>query len=124
MPQDSSASIAKRDAMQEKKMKIHADLKAHAQEREIEPGEVVLVRQSKQNKLSTPCNPKPFVVEEKKGKMVTASNGSQIVKRNSSQFKVTLKNLAQNQENRGKKDEEKTPGMQQNPPDTKEDIPL
>ena len=120
MPQDSSA----RNAMQKQKMKIYADLKAHAQEREIKPGEVVLMRQPKQNKLSTPYNPKPFVVEEKKGTMVTASNGSQIVTRNSSQFKVIPKNLAQSQENRGKKDDEKTPGMQQNPPVTKEDIPL
>jgi len=83
MPQDSSASIAKRNAMQKQKMKIYADLKAHAQEREIKPGEVVLMRQTKQNKLSTPYNPKPFVLEEKKGTMVTASNGSQIVARNS-----------------------------------------
>ena len=30
MPQDSSASIAQRDAMQKQKMKIYADLKAHA----------------------------------------------------------------------------------------------
>jgi len=49
-----------------------------------------------------------FVVEEKKGTMVTASNGSQIVPGSSSQVKVIPKNLAQSQENRGKKDEEKT----------------
>ena len=123
-PQDSSASIAQRDAVQKQKMKIYADLKAHAEEREIKPGEVVLMRQPKKNKFSTPYNPKPFVVEEKKGSMVTASNGSQTVTRNSSQFKVIPKNLAESQENREKKDEEKTPGMQQNSPETKEDIPL
>ena len=89
--------------MQKQKMKIYADLKAHAQEREIKPGEVVLMRQPKQNKLSTPYNPKPFVVEEKKGTMVTASDGSHIVTRNSSQFKVIPKNHAQSQETRGKK---------------------
>ena len=87
-PQDSSASIAKRDAIQKQKMKIYADLKAHAQERQIKPGEVVLMRQPRQNKLSTSYNPKPFVVEEKKGTMVTASNVSQFVPRNSSQFKA------------------------------------
>ena len=50
MLQEPSANIAQRDAMQKQKMKIYADLKAHAQEREIKPGEVVLVRQPKHNK--------------------------------------------------------------------------
>lgn len=86
-------------------MKGYADLKAHAQEREIKPGEVVLIRQPKQNKLSTPYNPKPFIVEEQKGTMVTARNGSQTVTRNSSQFKVIPKHLAPCQENGGRKDE-------------------
>jgi len=63
-------------------MKVYADLKAHAQERKIEPREVVLMRQPKKNKLTTPYNPKPFVREVKKGSMVTASNGSQTVTRN------------------------------------------
>ena len=49
MPQRSSASIAQRDAMQKQNMKIYADLKAHAQEKEIKPGEVVLMRKPKQN---------------------------------------------------------------------------
>ena len=65
-PQEPPANIAQRDAMQKQKMKLYADLKAHAQEREIKPGEVVLVRQPKHNKLSTSYNPKSFVVEEKK----------------------------------------------------------
>ncbi|PFX30270.1 hypothetical protein AWC38_SpisGene4973 [Stylophora pistillata] len=105
--QDPSASIAQREALQKQKMKVYADLKAHAQEREIKPGEVVL-RQPKQNKLSTPYNPKLFIVEEQKGTMVTASNGSRTVTRNSSQFKVTPKHLAPCQENGGRRDEEKT----------------
>lgn len=106
--QDPSASIAQRDALQKQKMKVYGDLKAHAQEREIKPGEVVLIRQPKQNKLSTPYNPKPFIVEEQKGTMVTASDGSHTVTRNSSQFKVIPKHLAPCQENGGRKDEEKT----------------
>ena len=120
-PQEPPANIAQRDAMQKQKMKIYADLKAHAQEREIKPGEVVLMRQPKHNKLSTPYNPKPFVVEEKKGTMVTASNGSQTVTRNSSHFKVIPKHFAQSQETDVKKDDEKTPGTKQNPSDTKEE---
>ena len=116
-PQDPSASIAQIDALQKQKMKGYADLKAHAREREIKPGEVVLVRQPKQNKLSTPYNPKPFIVKEIKGTMVTASNGSQTVTRNSSQFKVIPKHLAPSQENDGRENEEKT----QNPPEMKAD---
>ena len=65
-PQDSSAGIVQRDAVHKQKMKIYADLKAHAREREIKPGEVVLMRQPKKNKLSTPYHPKPFVVEGRK----------------------------------------------------------
>ena len=118
MSQDPSASIAQRDAMQKLKMKIYADLKAHAQGRKIEPGEAVLMRQPKKDKLTTPYNPKPFVVE-KKGQW-----SQQIVTRNSSQFKVIPKNITESQENCEKKDEEKTPGMEQNPPETEEDIPL
>jgi len=99
MLREPSANIAQRDAMQKQKMKIYADLKAHALETEIKPGEVVLLRQPKHNKLSTPYNPKPFVVEEKKGTMVTASNGSQTVTRNYSHFKVIPEHSAQSQEN-------------------------
>ena len=39
----------------------------------------MLVRQPKKNKLSTPFNPEPLVVEEKKGSMVTASDGSKSI---------------------------------------------
>ncbi|CAB4043006.1 Transposon Ty3-G Gag-Pol poly [Paramuricea clavata] len=42
----------------------------------------------KENKFSVPYNPQPFVVEKKKGTMVTAKNVSKVVTRISSQFKV------------------------------------
>ena len=57
------------------------------------PGDTVLVRQPKKNKLSTPFNPEPLVVEEKKGSMVTASDGFKSITRNSSMFKIIPKNL-------------------------------
>ena len=60
--------------MQKQKMKISADNKANAQERNITPGDIVIMRQPKRNKFSTPYNAKPFVVEEKKGSMVTVCN--------------------------------------------------
>ena len=58
--------------------------------------------------------------------MVTASNGSQTVTRNSSHFKAIPKHFAHSQENdvHAKKDDEKTPGIQQNPSDTKEEESL
>ena len=57
MSHDASASLAQRNAMQKQKMKIYADRWENAQEINITPGEIVLM---KQNKLSTPSNPKPF----------------------------------------------------------------
>jgi len=61
-------------------------------------------------------------VEKKQGTN-TASNGSKTVSvtRNSSHFKVIPKHFAQSQENGIKKDDEKTPGIQQNPSETKEE---
>ena len=53
------------------------------------------MKQPKQKKLITPCNPKPFVVEETKESMITVSNGSQTVTRNSSNFKVVPKHFVQ-----------------------------
>ena len=106
---------------EEAENEIYADLKAYAQERKIKPGEVIFMRQPKHNTLSTPYNPKPFVAEEKKATMVTASNGLQPVTRNSSHFKLILKQLAQSQENDVKKDDEKIPRIQQKLSDTKEE---
>ena len=131
MYQHASANIAKRDAMQKQKMKISADNKANAQKRNITPGDIVLMRQPKRNKFSTPYNPKPFVVEEKKGSMVTVRNESQTVTRNSSQFKVIPKHRVQSQDSVGRKDVsetpktvERTPVVQANPAEPKENTPL
>ena len=53
-----------------------------------EQGDTVLVRQPKVNKLSTPFNPSPCIVKDRKGSMVTAvrADGSTIT-RNSSMFR-------------------------------------
>ena len=129
MSQHASANIAKRDAMQ--KQKISADNKANGQERNITPGDIVFIRQPKRNKFSTPYNPKPFVVEEKKGSMVTVRNESQTATRNSSQFKVVPKHRVQSQDSAGRKDVsetpktvERTPVVQANPAEPKENTPL
>ena len=85
-------------------MKIYADQNGNAQERKNTTGEVVLMKQHKQNKFSTPHNPKPFLEQETKGSMITASNGSDTVTRNSSHFKVVPKQLLQ--DHSGKNDVE------------------
>ncbi|KAK3720930.1 hypothetical protein QZH41_014537, partial [Actinostola sp. cb2023] len=61
----------------------------HEKESDIKPGATVLVRQPRASKLSTPFDPKPLVVKETKGTMITASNEQRTVTRNSSHFKNT-----------------------------------
>ena len=84
-----------RDALQKQKMKIYADQRENAPERNITPGEILLMKQPEQNKLCTLCNPNPFVVEETKGSMITVRNGSETVTRDSSNFKVAPKHFVQ-----------------------------
>ena len=117
MFQHPSASLAQRDSLQKQEMKIYTDQKGNAQERKITPEEVVLMKQHKQNKLSTPYNPNPFVVKDTKGAMITASNGSDTVKRNSSHFKVVVKQLLQDHSG-------KNEGVENPTSVGKEDIPL
>lgn len=44
------------------KIKVYADSKSRAKPSKIEISDLILVRQRKQNKLSTPFNPSPFCV--------------------------------------------------------------
>ena len=100
--------MERRDAEQKSKMKLHADNKSRARESSLSHGMVVLMKQPKQNKLSTPFDPNPFVVKEKKGTMVTASNEFKTVTQNSSQFKVVpseLFNEERNHEAEGERQE-------------------
>ena len=110
-------------------MKIYAYQRENAQERKISPGETVLMKQPKQNKLSTPYNPQPFVVEGTKGSMITVSDGSETVTRNSSNFKVVPKHFVQG---RGKRKNgveipttvDKTPVVQPNSNDSRKTLLL
>ena len=81
-------NMTDRDAEQKLKMKAYADHKLGVRESKIKLGDTVLIKQPKRNKLSSPFSPVPLVVEEKKGSMVTASNGNKTITRNSSMFKV------------------------------------
>jgi len=63
--------VEEKDEKAKAKMKAYADAKARAAPSEIAVGDLVLARQKKQNKLSTPFDPRPFRVIRKKGTMVT-----------------------------------------------------
>ena len=69
------------------KAKQYADQKSHAKEHQLSPGDSVLVRQKKLNKLTPFFNPNPYIVSEVKGSMVTAYRGKHKITRNSSFFK-------------------------------------
>ena len=66
----------------------------------------MLVRQPKKNKLTTPFNPEPLIVEEKKGSMITASDGFKSITRNSSMFKIIPKNLKPGKDRREREEPE------------------
>jgi len=81
--------IARRDQQAKTRMKVYADERRNTKPSVIHPGDAVLVKQHKKNKLSTPFEPNPYVVETVKGPMITAqrmSDGRHTV-RNSSHFK-------------------------------------
>ncbi|CAB4040073.1 Hypothetical predicted protein [Paramuricea clavata] len=114
---DIQRKMERRDAEQKSKQKLYADNKSRARESSLSPGMVVLVKQPKQNKLSTPFDPNPFVVKEKKGTMVIASNDLKTVTRNSSQFKVIPPELnpERNQEKQGNEAQTENPPSVANP---------
>ena len=81
------AEARKRDVAAKQNMKNYADRHTQAKPSAIGTGDIVLVRQPKRNKLSTPYNPVPLVVTERKGTMVTAErNDGTRVSRNVSMF--------------------------------------
>ena len=75
------------DAERKKKSKMYADLKRHARETNIKVGDIVLLKQPKENKLSTRFSPKPYQVVAMKGHMVTGTRGGHQVTRHASFFK-------------------------------------
>ena len=121
--QETRKTMAERDAEQKSKIKAYADSKLGTKPSDIKPGDTVLVRQPKKNKLSTPFNPEPLVVEEKKGSMVTASDGFKSITRNSSMFKIIPKNLKAEGDRREQEDfhEEDFPAEQAEVPTQDED---
>ena len=55
---------------EKKRERWHADCQRNARESEIQEGDKVLLRQEKENKLSTPYKQSPFTVIQKNGNSV------------------------------------------------------
>ncbi|XP_038060004.1 uncharacterized protein K02A2.6-like [Patiria miniata] len=62
------------DALRKERNRRYIDKKRGAKERDLEEGDEVLVRQSKQDKLSTPFSPEPYKVVAKKGNSVVVES--------------------------------------------------
>ena len=67
--------------------KEYTDKRRHAKESTIQIGDTVLVKQYKQNKLTTRFNKTPYIVIDRKGTKVTAENSKHRITRNVSHFK-------------------------------------
>lgn len=82
-------NVRARDAKSKQKMKEYADQRAHAKTSIIEKGDTVLLRQEKQNKLSSPFEGTPYTVQQRKDSMIIATRTSdgREVTRNASHFK-------------------------------------
>ena len=81
------SDVRQTDAKRKEQMKEYADTRNHARDSDLKVGDQVLIKQPKQNKMSTPFNPEPFQITEKKGSMITAQNAQKAVTRNTSFFK-------------------------------------
>jgi hypothetical protein len=68
-------------------MKCYADNKVYVKPSTIGVGDAVLLKNSNPMKSDLPFQPTPLIVTKKKGSMITAQRGDQMVTRNSSFFK-------------------------------------
>lgn len=86
--------IRKRDVDAKLKRKLYSDKRTGAKQSNAKPGDTVLVKQPKKNKLTPPFNPNPGTVVKTKGSMVTAQHGGKMITRDASHFKRIPSTLA------------------------------
>ncbi|CAC5359615.1 unnamed protein product [Mytilus coruscus] len=87
-PKYQDNEIRETDKRKKDKMKNYADTRRNAEPSDLKIGDTVLVRQDKQNKLSTPYNSKPYKIVERNGTMLTAKrDDGHMITRNSSFYK-------------------------------------
>ena len=84
---DIDSKVKRNDKQAKERMKSYADKKSRAKVSDIKVGDIVLIRQRKQNKWSTKFDPSPFYVVRRKGTMITAIRNGKYVSRNVSYFK-------------------------------------
>jgi hypothetical protein len=92
-------TIRKKDKDRKLKMKTHFENKHCVKPSQFKVGDSVLVKQEKKDKLTTPFNPKPLNIKEKKGSMITARDGqNKMITRNSSLFKKVGESIMNEEE--------------------------
>ena len=72
--ESTESEMRDRDGEMKAKVKRYADKKRNAQECDLAPGDQVLVRQERKNKLSTPFAPEPYDVVTKTGNSVVVES--------------------------------------------------
>ena len=85
--------MVQNDKISKQKMKDYADTKRHAKPSDLNPGDHVLVKQPKTNKLKPLFNPKPYIIVQKKGSMIAAKNKSHYIVCSSSHFRCIPKHM-------------------------------
>ena len=124
LPQLSSVSdqseiqlkVQQNDDKAKTKMKEYADKNSKAKASDIDIDDFILIRQRKQNKLSTKFDPSPFQVVRRKGTMVTAVRKGRYMTRNTSHCKRVDPSLMVDAEDEDEdKDEDEDEDIPNNP---------
>ena len=79
--------IRQTDTKSKERTKEYADKRSHAKSTDLNIGDKVVIKQPKKDKMSSPFNPEPLEIKDRKGNMITAQNEEHTVTRNSSFFK-------------------------------------
>ena len=98
--------VLKKNEEAKTKMKAHADARSRAKPSNITIGDLALVRQRKQNKLSTRFNPSPFCVTSKRRTMITAQRNGNYITRNTSHFKLVDSSLQESTNDEEEEDDD------------------
>jgi hypothetical protein len=85
--------VRQKDERAKSRSKEYSDTRNNASRQELGIGDKVLLENENQTKLTSKYLPEPFVIEKKKGNMVTATNETKTITRNMSQFKKVNSDL-------------------------------
>ena len=89
-------NLPRRDQEQKQKMKRYFDKRYHVTENDICPGDYVLVKQRKRNKLSSRFDPQPYRITHRQGTMLTAKRPGHTIMHNIQHFKFLSKQQPKN----------------------------